>query len=136
MDDVLLNKAAAIERCLQRVSEEYQGFENELETNYTRQDSIILNLLRASETSIDAAMHLVRIKKLGVPQQSREAFALLNENGVLDNQLCLRMQAMVGFRNIAVHDYQKVSLPILRSILEKHLVDFQEFSRRIVEICE
>ena len=47
MDDVLLNKAAIIERCLQRISEEYQGHENELETNYTRQDSIILNLLRA-----------------------------------------------------------------------------------------
>ncbi len=134
MDDILLNKVAVIERCLQRVAEEYQGFESELETNHTRQDSIILNLLRASEASIDAAMHLVRINKLGVPQQSREAFDLLKREGLLDSSLCLRMQAMVGFRNIAVHDYQKVSMPILRSILEKHLVDFQDFSRRLIEI--
>ena len=105
MDDVLLNKAAIIERCLQRISEEYQGHENELETNYTKQDSIILNLLRACEASIDAAMHLVRIKKIGLPQQSRDAFT-----------------------------YQKVSLPIMRSILEVHLVDFQDYSRRIIEV--
>lgn len=134
MDDVLLNKAAIIERCLQRISEEYQGHENELETNYTRQDSIILNLLRACEASIDAAMHLVRINKIGVPQQSRDAFVLLNENGLLEGELCFRMQTMVGFRNIAVHNYQKVSLPILRSILEMHLVDFQNFSRRMIEV--
>lgn len=59
---------------------------------------------------------------------------MLNREGLLDDRLSLRMQAMVGFRNIAVHDYQKVSMPILRSILEKHLVDFQDFSRRIIEI--
>ena len=132
MDDVLLNKAAIIERCLHRIAEEYRGYENELETNYTKQDSIILNLLRACEASIDAAMHLVRIKKIGLPQQSRDAFTLLNEKGLLDDELCTRMQAMVGFRNIAVHNYQKVSLPILRSILEGGLVDFQKFSRKIL----
>ena len=132
MDDVLLNKAAIIERCLHRISEEYRGCENELETNYTKQDSIILNLLRACEASIDAAMHLVRINKIGLPQQSRDAFTLLNEKGLLDDELCTRMQAMVGFRNIAVHNYQKVSLPILRSILEGGLVDFQKFSRKIL----
>lgn len=132
MDDILLNKAAIIERCLSRIGEEYQGHETELETNHTKQDSIILNLLRACEASIDAAMHIVRIKKLGVPQQSRDAFRLLNENGLLDNQLCSRMQAMVGFRNIAVHNYQKISLAILRSILENHLSDFQEFVSRLL----
>ena len=134
MDDVLLNKAAIIERCLYRISEEYQGYENELETNYTKQDSIILNLLRACEASIDAAMHLVRTNKIGLPQQSRDAFTLLNERGLLDDELSLRMQSMVGFRNIAVHNYQKVSLPILRSILKEHLVDFQNFSKKVVEV--
>jgi len=43
-----------------------------LETYITRQDSIILNLQRACEASIDAAMHLVRVKRLGIPQESRD----------------------------------------------------------------
>ena len=50
----------------------------------------------------------------------------------MDDELCTRMQAMVGFHNIAVHNDQKVSLPILRSILEGGLVDFQKFSREIL----
>ena len=35
-DDVLLNKAAIIERCLNRIDEEYRGHEQEFETNFTR----------------------------------------------------------------------------------------------------
>jgi hypothetical protein len=44
--DVLTNKVAIIERCLARIQSEYLGHEQELETNYTRQDSILLNLQR------------------------------------------------------------------------------------------
>jgi len=60
VDDVLLNKSASIERCLGRIADEYTGHEDELETDYTRQDSIVLNLQRACETAIDAMMHQVR----------------------------------------------------------------------------
>ena len=134
MDDVLLNKTEIIERCLKRIAEEYQGHEGELETNFTRQDSIILNLQRACKASIDAAMHLVRIHRLGVPQQSREAFTLLQKQGFLSPELSLRMQAMVGFRNIAVHNYKKLNLAVVRSILEQHLTDFRDYSRRLIEL--
>jgi uncharacterized protein YutE (UPF0331/DUF86 family) len=33
---------------------------------------------------------------------------------------------MVGFRNIAVHDYKKIEIKIVQMIIEKHLDDFQE----------
>ena len=42
-DDVLLNKAASIERCLKRIDEEYRGGQD-FETNFTRQDALLLNL--------------------------------------------------------------------------------------------
>ena len=128
VDDVLLNKIAIIERCLKRVGDEYRGHEHELHSNFTRQDSIVLNLLRACEASIDLAMHLVRSKKLGLPQESREAFTLLEQSGLLDGALAERMRAMVGFRNIAVHDYQKLNLDVVKSILEKHLDDFRRYT--------
>lgn len=133
MDDVLLNKAAIIERCLARIAEEYVGFEVKLETNLTRQDAIVLNLQRACEASIDAAMHVVRSRALGVPQQSRDAFEMLHEHGLLDEVLCRRMQAMVGFRNVAVHDYRKLSMAILRSILDKQLGAFRQWSKCLIK---
>ncbi|CAN5812226.1 hypothetical protein BH23ACT11_BH23ACT11_01590 [soil metagenome] len=39
---------------------------------------------------------------------------------------------MVGFRNIAVHYYRKLSLQIVKSILEDHLNDFRTFAATIL----
>ena len=63
----------------------------------------------------------------GIPQTSRDAFRLLVEAGELPADLGERMQRMVGFRNVAVHDYQAVSLPIVRAIVAGHLGDFEAF---------
>jgi len=135
-NDVLLNKVAIIERCLARVQSEYLGHQGELETNFTRQDSIILNLQRACEASIDAAMHLVRVKKLGVPQESREAYDMLHDAGIIDPQLRDQLKAMIGFRNIAVHDYRKLNLAIVRSIIETRLDDFRTFAETVLRVEE
>lgn len=131
-DEVVLNKAAVIERCLERIAEEYENHETELESDYTRQDAIVLNLLRTSEATIDLAMHAARVGNLGLPQESREAFALLERAGWISPDLSRRMQAMVGFRNVAVHDYQKLRLEVVRSILDNHLDDFRAFVRAIL----
>jgi len=136
MDDVLLNKAAVIERCLRRIQEEYVGHEAELESDFTRQDAIVLNLQRACEASIDAAMHAVRVQKLGIPQQSRDAFVMMREAGMLSEDLAERMQKMVGFRNVAVHNYRALSMPVLRSILNERLDDFRLYCSTLLSIAE
>ncbi len=60
-DDVIVNKAGSIERCLRRITEEYGGDRRNLFDNQTKQDAIVLNLQRACETAIDLAMYLARI---------------------------------------------------------------------------
>jgi uncharacterized protein YutE (UPF0331/DUF86 family) len=132
VDDILINKAAAIERAVRRVREEHAGDDANLRANQTRQDSIILNLQRACESSIDAAMHLVRVHRLGVPQETREAFVLLEQAGLLDAALADRLRKMVGFRNVAIHDYQRLNLDIVRRIVVEHLEDFLAFARLLL----
>ncbi|KMJ59905.1 hypothetical protein AB685_03375 [Bacillus sp. LL01] len=129
--DIILNKISTIERCIRRIREEYD--ENPLNLkNFTKQDSIILNIQRACEASIDIAMHIVSEKKLGIPQSSRDAFEYLSTNAIINENLSLRLKAMVGFRNIAVHDYQEINLEIVKVIVEKHLEDYLEFTKQIV----
>ncbi|MSO21822.1 MAG: DUF86 domain-containing protein [Acidobacteria bacterium] len=41
--------------------------------------------------------------------------------------LSARLQAMAGFRNIAVHDYQPLDLAILKSLLEHRIGDLDRF---------
>ena len=131
MDDVILNKIATIEKCIKRIYEEYQGHEEGFDYDYLRQDSIILNLQRACEASIDLGIRVIRIKKLGIPQTSRDVFSILENEGIITSDQSKKMQAMVGFRNIAVHDYQKLNLDIVKSIISTRLVDFQDFIQQI-----
>lgn len=132
-DDVILNKAASIERCLQRIQDEYGGNEHNLIANQTKQDAIVLNLQRACETAIDLAMYVVSQRKLGVPQDSRDAFALLQTADILPADLTTRMQRMVGFRNVAIHEYTRLNLEIIQAIITKQLNDFRTFSSTIVK---
>lgn len=134
MDDVLLAKAAIIERSLLRVHQEYDGHEDELETNFTRQDALLLNLQRACEAAIDGAMHLVRIKRLGVPTESRQAFTLLVTNQTIPSEMGKRLAAMVGFRNIAVHNYQEIDLAVVRNIITERLGDLSAFSQLMIRL--
>jgi uncharacterized protein YutE (UPF0331/DUF86 family) len=133
LDDVSLNKVQIIERCIQRIQEEYGGDPANL-SNITRQDSIILNLQRACEAAIALAMHWVSEKGWGLPNSSREAFDFLAEQGVIEISLASRLKAMVGFRNIAVHDYQKMNLDILHEIITKHLGDLTEFTLTLTQM--
>ncbi len=128
--DVYLNKSEIIERCLGRIEEVYGGSPESLK-DFTRQDSIILNLQRAIEASIDMAMHVVSEQRLGIPQNSRDAFEVLAQNGYIDETLRKNLTAMVGFRNIAVHNYQKLDLEILEQVIKNHLGNFHELIRQI-----
>lgn len=132
-NEVVLNKVSTIERCVKRIEEVYANNSLNLK-DYTKQDSIILNIQRACEASIDLAMHVVSEKRLGLPRTSREAFKLLQEADIMDNRLAKILMNMVGFRNIAVHDYQTIELDILQAIITQHLGDFSTFTKLILNV--
>jgi len=131
-DDVVLNKVAIVERCLARVREVHAGDDANLFEDPTRQDSILLNLQRACEASIDLAMVLVRRHRLGLPQESCEAFEPLERAELLPPDLARAMRAMVGFRNVAVHRYRELDLVIVRAIVHERLSDFEAFTRHVL----
>ncbi len=128
-DDVLLNKCEIVERCLKRIQEDYEGHESELSDDFMRQDAILLNIQRMCEASIDLAMHVVRVRALGLPRESRGAFELLKSAQLMDAELADKMMKMVGFRNLAVHNYQAINLEIVHAIINQHLNDFRALTR-------
>ncbi|OQW40990.1 MAG: toxin-antitoxin antitoxin component [Proteobacteria bacterium SG_bin4] len=131
-DDVLLNKAATIERCVLRAREEYEADPATFAGNPTRQDAAILNIQRACEAALDMGQHLIRRERLGIPQSARDVFALLAQAGWIDAALAEKLKRMVGFRNIAVHDYQVLQLSITVAVIEKHLDEFLQYSKAVL----
>lgn len=133
VDDVVLNKVTAIERCIVRVREEYAAAGEKFATDYSRQDAAILNIQRACEAALDLGHHLIRRDKLGVPQSARNVFDLLAQAGRIELPLAESLKKMVGFRNIAVHDYQTLVLPITVSVITEHLDDFLQLTRALLQ---
>lgn len=131
-DDVILNKAAVIERCVARAKQEYERDARGFQQDFTRQDAAVLNILRVCEAALDLGQHLVRREKLGLPQSARDVFSLIAVGGWIDAELAERLKRMVGYRNIVVHDYQALQLPITIAVIEKHLDDLLELTRRII----
>ena len=193
-DDVLINKAATIERCVARARKEYFRDPGSFGTDFTRQDAAILNIQRACEAALggfrtwsvesenwpqrgqflpdlqphspamgqkdgvleerrsqkwtaaadlqptisksdsllDMGQHLIRRERLGVPQSARDVFALLAQGGWIAPALADGLKRMVGFRNIAVHDYKALQLPITVAIIEKHLDEFLQYSQAVL----
>ena len=125
---VILNKFETIEKCINRINEEYQNNPENLD-DYRKMDMIVLNLQRACEAVLDLAVYIVSTRKLGLPQTKREAFILLEENNIIDSKMSKNIQGMVGFRNIAVHDYKEIDEEILKDVIENHLNDLLDFAR-------
>jgi len=130
--DTVLNKVETIERCLKRIKGTYNGEADYLK-DLDKQDIILLNLQRACQATIDLAAHICAVKRLGIPQDTKEVFHLLEINGLISAEISKSMQGMVGFRNVAVYDYQAINLAILQSILDKHLLDFKAFTSHVLK---
>ena len=133
LSNVVLNKVETIQRCINRIKEEYEDNKQLFLSDLTKQDSVILNLERASQATIDIATHIIKVKKLGIPNSSRELFEILERYDIISQESAYNMKAMVGFRNIAVHDYQNLNLEIVISIIENHLHDFELFIQEILD---
>jgi len=133
IDDVILNKIEIIKRCIRRAKEEYDCNPKNLE-NYTKQDSITLNIQRACEAVIDLGMHVIAERGLGIPQTSRDTFEILQDNRIITPEMCERLKAMIGFRNIAIHNYQRLNLKIIQAIIEKDLKDLLSFTDVVLKI--
>lgn len=132
-DDVLVNKAATIERCVARAREEFERDPQTFATDFTRQDAAVLNVQRACEAALDMGQHIVRRERLGVPQSARDVFELLAKAQWIDAPLASNLKRMVAFRNIAVHDYQSLLLPILVNVITLHLDEFLQLTKVVLQ---
>src|SRR5690349_15475861 len=131
MNDIVINKIASIQRCIERAREEYQTDPAGFDMDFTRQDAAILNVLRACELSIDLANHLIKSRKMGVPASSAESFELLESRRVIDPALCERLRNMVHFRNTIIHDYKRMDIDIVKAVITKGLDDLIVFGDRV-----
>jgi uncharacterized protein YutE (UPF0331/DUF86 family) len=132
-DKVLLYKAKVIERCVARARQEYAATQGHFSTDLTRQDAAVLNLQRACEAALDMAQRVISLQGWGIAETSKDLFTLLQRHSVISAAVAKTLTNMVGFRNLAVHDYEELNYDIVESIINKDCNDLLLFSEQMIK---
>ena len=132
--EVLQTKLEALIRCLHRIKDQNISSRDELEKNLDKQEIIILNLQRAVQICVDIGNHILIDYSTPTPATMAETFKYLAENKLISDKNALELSHAVGFRNIAVHQYENINCKIVYEIITKHLDDFKEFSQAISQL--
>ena len=107
--DVVLVRIESLSRCIHRIEAKRPPSAEVLSRDLDLQDIIVLNLERAVQISVDIASMMIARAGIKAPGSMSDAFQKLAEAGILPNDLSDQLQKAVGFRNIAMHEYQVIS---------------------------
>ena len=135
IDDIVLGKKERIDECVRRIrtymadSSDRDFFDDSL-----RLDAVEFNILRIIELCIDLANHVVRVRKLGIPKESRASFTMLAREGLIPKELSKLLEGMVGFRNVLIHEYRELDIEVMKDVIEHRLDDLVAFTVRVMEI--
>lgn len=130
-DDILVSKAATIERCCARAREEFDKDPATFPDDVTRQDAATLNVIRAWEAAIEMGDYVIGSARLGLPQDEREVITLLAEHGWIAPTLAEDLKRTGEFCR-AEWDYQAAPLPALVTIVKRGLDDFTDYAAALL----
>ena len=129
--DVIAAKLESLRRCIARVEARCPASAAALAKDFDAQDIVALNLSRAVQLCVDLALYRISIGGDAAPATMGGAFDTLAANGTLDDELAKHMKSAVGFRNLAVHQYEAMDWAIVHAICTRHLDGFRMFALAI-----
>lgn len=134
MDRELIGeKLESLRSCVRRIEAHCPRDLEALRADPDTQDILTLNLTRAIQLCVDIGVHIIGQSELAPPATMGETFDQLAQSGLLDAELARRLRQAVGFRNIAIHNYEAIDWAIVHTICHHRRRDFQAFARAMTE---
>lgn len=130
---VIAQKLESLRRCILRVESKTPADLPTLTNDPDVQDVVVLNLTRAVQLCVDIASHLIADSPESAPGTMGESFTTLAKLQIIDETTANNLKRAVGFRNVAVHDYEDIDWAIVYAICTKHLDDFRQFAQKIMQ---
>ncbi len=85
----------------------------------------------AIEACLDIGNHIISDEGFREPEDNRDVFKVLGENGIITESLQKRLQDMASFRNLIVHSYAKIDNEVVFGILKKRSGDIEAFIKAV-----
>ena len=132
----LSEKLESLDRCIKRLKSKTPSSIEALESDIDSQDIIAINLERAIQLCVDIASIILAETECQPPKTMGECFRLLQEAGILSEELADQLVKAVGFRNLSVHAYDKIDWGIVFSLLRDEIADLRAFGAAVTKFIE
>ena len=133
---LVLRKLAELEEYLGQIRE-YTNITIERYSSDWKIQRIIERTLQIMiETCADIAGHIISDRGYRIPKSYADTFKVLQEENILEKELFETMEKMAKFRNIVVHNYDKIDASIVVTILRKRLDDFLTYKNAIINMLK
>lgn len=129
---VMDQKLESLRRCLWRIETKCPPQPQMLESDPDLQDILSLNLTRAVQLAVDMGAHIIAGLEVSAPATMGQTFDILADQGVIDGALAAQLKKAVGFRNIAVHNYDAIDWGMVHVLARDHRADFSRFAAAVV----
>lgn len=134
MDQIIIEKKIdSILRCVKRIQTRLPETKEQFFNDLDAQDVVILNITRCVQLSVDIAMHLCVESSQAVPQTMSGAFDCLFNLAIINENITTKMKKSVGYRNVAVHNYDDIDLDLTYIIARDFMSDFSEYIQQILK---
>ena len=133
---LVLRKLSELEEYLGQIREYTNITIEQYSSDWKIQRIIERTLQIMIETCVDVAGHIISDREYRIPKSYADTFRVLHEENILEKELFETMDKMAKFRNIVVHNYDKVDTSIVVIILTKHLDDFLTYKNAIIKILK
>lgn len=134
--DLVLRKLADLDQYLAQLGE-YVGISEEAYRGDWKVQRIVERTLQMMiELCVDVAHHLIADRALRVPTGYADTFAVLREAGMIDERLREVLARMVRFRNVLVHEYERIDTSVVMDILKNRLQDFRGFRGVVLRLLD
>ena len=131
---VVEKKIESLRKCLLRVEQRCPDSLVDLLNDLDAQDVLVLNLSRAVQLCVDISLHILSGRNQPVPETMGQAFRELAAENIISNDLSEKMRSAVGFRNIAIHNYEEINWTIVYAIAKEKRIDFKQFAKQILGV--
>lgn len=110
-------------------SQSFESFSN----NFRDIQAAKHSLQEAIEACLDIGSHIIAEKGFRRPEDYKDIYKVLEEEGVIDSVLSAKLQEMAQFRNLLVHRYGKIDTKRIFIIMSEDINDVKDFVKIILK---
>ena len=130
---LILRKLSALDEYLKQISEYANITLEAYAVDWKIQRIVERTLQMMIETCLDISGHIISDEKFRMPETYADMFRILVEKSILSESRVDAFEKMARFRNIVVHNYERIDPEIVIGILRNNLGDFEDFKTSIIK---